>query len=177
MRLAFVPIALLLVPIVEIATFLVVGQWIGIGWTLAGILITAVLGTILLRRQGLDLMAQARAEVDAGRVPARELADGVMLLIAGVLLLTPGFVTDGLGFSLFLPPVRAAIRGFVMARVQVLGPSGLGQRGSGSPFRQQPRRSDPNVVDLDEADYESRPADAPDSGPTADPNSPWREPR
>jgi UPF0716 protein FxsA len=171
MKLAFIPIALLAVPIVEIATFLVVGQWIGIGWTLAGILITAVLGTILLRRQGLDLMAQARREVDAGRVPAKELADGVMLLVAGILLLTPGFVTDAIGFSLFLPPVRAAIRSFVMARVQVVGPGSMGGMGR-KPF-DDPPPPHPDVVDLDADEYESRLAD----GKSADGNSPWKEPR
>lgn len=166
MKLAFIPIALLLIPIMEIATFIVVGQWIGIGWTLAGILITAILGTVLLRKQGMGLMMQARREVDAGRIPARELADGVMLLVAGILLLTPGFVTDTLGFSLFLLPIRAAIRNFVAARVQVST--------AGNGFTKDPYKTHPDVVDLDEADYKSRPANGPNTSSHEGKDSPWR---
>ncbi len=125
MPLAFIPLALLIVPVVEIAAFIVIGDAIGLWPTLLMILVTAVLGTILLRRQGLALFAQMRREMDAGRVPARELADAAMLLAAGILLLTPGFVTDAIGFALFLPPVRAAIRTFVASRVRVVGPGGL----------------------------------------------------
>ncbi|MEL6752301.1 MAG: FxsA family protein, partial [Pseudomonadota bacterium] len=155
MNLAFIPFLLLAVPIAEIGVFIAVGQWIGIGWTLLGILLTAILGTILLRRQGLALLGQARQEVDAGRVPAKELADGVMLLAAGILLLTPGFVTDALGFSLFLPPVRAVIRSFVDSRVQVMGAEAF--RAQGFPGQRSPQHG-PGVVDLDEAEFSSRPS-------------------
>jgi UPF0716 protein FxsA len=98
------------VPLVEIAVFIQVGGWIGLGWTLALVVLTAVLGAWQLRAQGLATLLRARDQVDRGALPARELFDGACLLVAGALLLTPGFVTDAAGFLLFLPPVRDILR-------------------------------------------------------------------
>ncbi len=106
------------VPLVEIAVFIQVGGWIGLGWTLALVVLTAVLGTWQLRAQGLATLLRARDQVDRGALPARELFDGACLLVAGALLLTPGFVTDGAGFLLFLPPVRDILRQFLARYVQ-----------------------------------------------------------
>ena len=98
------------VPLVEIAVFIQVGGWIGLGWTLTLVVLTAVLGTWQLRAQGLATLLRAREQIDRGALPARELFDGACLLVAGALLLTPGFVTDATGFLLFLPPVRDLLR-------------------------------------------------------------------
>ena len=76
---------------------------------LATILVTAVVGAALVRRQGLATLARAQAEVDAGRPPVRELFDGVCILVAGALLLTPGFMTDALGLALLLPGFRVVL--------------------------------------------------------------------
>ena len=98
------------VPLVEIAVFVQVGGWIGLGPTLALVVLTAVLGAWQLRTQGLATLLRARDQIDRGALPARELFDGACLLVAGALLLTPGFVTDATGFLLFLPPVRDILR-------------------------------------------------------------------
>ncbi len=98
------------VPLVEIAVFVQVGGWIGLGPTLALVVLTAVLGTWQLRAQGLATLLRARDQIDRGALPTRELFDGACLLVAGALLLTPGFVTDAAGFLLFLPPVRDLLR-------------------------------------------------------------------
>ncbi|MEX2631790.1 MAG: FxsA family protein [Tistlia sp.] len=98
------------VPLVEIAVFIQVGDWIGLWPTLALILLTAILGTWQLRLQGMATLARARQQLDRGEVPAAELFNGLCLLVAGALLLTPGFVTDAAGASLFLPPVRGWLR-------------------------------------------------------------------
>jgi len=98
------------VPLLEIAVFIQVGGWIGLWPTLALVILSAVLGTWELRAQGLATLARARAVIDAGEVPAHEIFDGVCLLAAGALLLTPGFVTDALGLLLFIPAVRAYLR-------------------------------------------------------------------
>ncbi|MFQ5773807.1 MAG: FxsA family protein [Kiloniellaceae bacterium] len=98
------------VPLLEIAVFIEVGGAIGLWSTLGLVVFTAVLGTWQLRAQGLATLARARAQIDRGALPARELFDGACLLIAGALLLTPGFVTDSVGFLLFLPPVRDLLR-------------------------------------------------------------------
>lgn len=97
------------VPIVEIALFIQVGGLIGLWPTLLLVLLTAVAGSILMRAQGLQALARLRGALAAGQDPTAPMAHGAMILIAGVLLLTPGFFTDALGLSLLLPPVRAAL--------------------------------------------------------------------
>jgi UPF0716 protein FxsA len=105
------------VPLLEIAVFIQVGGWLGLWPTLALVVLSAVIGTWELRAQGLATLARARAVIDAGEVPTREIFDGACLLIAGVLLLTPGFVTDALGLLLFMPAVRAFLRRWLARRV------------------------------------------------------------
>jgi UPF0716 protein FxsA len=106
MPVRILPIILMVVPVIEIAVFILVGGQIGLGWTALLILVTAVLGAMLLRRQGFAVLEQIREDVNAGRVPAAAMAHGVLIIVAGVLLLTPGFVTDTLGFMLFVPQLR-----------------------------------------------------------------------
>lgn len=106
------------VPLLEIAVFIQVGGLIGLWPTLAIVVLTAILGTWQLRVQGLATLARARAEIDRGGLPARELFTGACLLVAGVLLLTPGFVTDALGFLLFLPPFREMLRALLTRWVE-----------------------------------------------------------
>lgn len=103
-------LALICVPLLEIAVFIEVGGAIGIGPTLGLIVLTAVLGTWQLRAQGLATLARARSLMERGELPARELFDGLCLLVAGALLLTPGFVTDSIGALLFVPALRQALR-------------------------------------------------------------------
>lgn len=107
------PILLLIfiaVPLLEIAVFIEVGGWLGLWPTLAIVVLTAVVGTALLRRQGLATLRRAQSALDRNELPLAEVFDGICLLLAGALLLTPGFVTDALGGLLFIPPVRAALR-------------------------------------------------------------------
>lgn len=110
------------VPILEIAVFIQVGGYLGLGPTLGLVVLTAVLGAWQLRAQGLATLLRARRQIDRGALPARELFDGACLLVAGALLLTPGFVTDAAGFLLFVPPVRDFLRGrlarFIATRVE-----------------------------------------------------------
>ncbi len=103
-------LAFILVPLVEIGVFIEVGGWLGLWPTLGLILLTAVLGSWQLRAQGLSTLARARQQLDQGQMPAEELFDGFCLIIAGALLLTPGFVTDAVGFALFLPAFRRLLR-------------------------------------------------------------------
>lgn len=103
-------IAFICVPLIEIAVFIELGGMIGPGPTLGLIVLTAALGTWQLRAQGLATLSRARSQMERGEMPARELFDGLCLLVAGALLLTPGFVTDSLGALLFVPPLRNALR-------------------------------------------------------------------
>ena len=161
MPFALIPFALLAIPVLEIAVFIAVGREIGVLATLGCIFLTAVIGSILLRVQGFSILSRIRTETDQGRVPGRELGDGVMILAAGILLLTPGFVTDAIGFALFVPAFRTLLWRELAARVVVTVVGG-GPSSSGRPGRGRPGRDD--VVDLDpedfhEAGHESGPKD------------------
>ena len=121
MPFSLIPFLLLVIPAAEIAVFILVGGQIGVLWTFAAILATAILGSILLRVQGFQIVNRLREETNAGRVPGRELGHGAMILVAGVLLLTPGFVTDALGFLLLVPPLRRVLALKVLQRARPAG--------------------------------------------------------
>ncbi len=110
-------LALILGPLIEIAVFIQVGGAIGLWPTLILIVVTALLGTWQLRAQGLATLRRARSQIDRGVMPARELFDGVCLLLAGVLLLVPGFVTDAIGALLFVPALREVLRRVIGRRI------------------------------------------------------------
>ena len=102
---------LALVPIIEIALFIQVGGFIGLWPTLAIVVLTAITGTVLLRTQGVMTMQSLQSSLAEGRNPMDPIANGALILVAGILLMTPGFFTDALGLSLLIPPVRhTAIR-------------------------------------------------------------------
>ena len=98
------------IPIAEIALFIYVGGRIGLLTTLVIIVLTAVVGSSLVARQGAGAIAQVQAAFFEARFPAKELAHGAMIVVAGAFLVTPGFLTDGLGFLLLVPPFREAAR-------------------------------------------------------------------
>ncbi|HYD29572.1 MAG TPA: FxsA family protein [Azospirillaceae bacterium] len=100
----------ILIPMLEIAVFIQVGGLIGVMPTVALVLLTAVMGMTLLRRQGMATLGRARASLERNELPVQEVFDGFCLVMAGALLLTPGFVTDTLGLALFIPAVRRALR-------------------------------------------------------------------
>jgi len=102
----FLFIAFVVIPIVEIYFLISVGSAIGAGWTIALILFTAFLGAILVRAQGFSTFIKVQEMLAKGEMPAIEILEGVFLLVAGALLLTPGFVTDAIGFACLTPPLR-----------------------------------------------------------------------
>ncbi len=100
----------ILVPIAELAVIIQVGQAIGVWWTILLLIVDSILGAMLMRSQGRAAWRRFNEAVGAARVPAREVADGVLVIFGGALLLTPGFLTDIVGLLFLLPPTRAAIR-------------------------------------------------------------------
>jgi len=104
------PIALLLVfiavPLLEIALLIKAGDSFGFWPTLSIVIFTAILGTVMLRWQGMSVMTRAQQTLREGRMPVESVADGVFLLLAGAFLLTPGLLTDGIGFAFLVPQVR-----------------------------------------------------------------------
>lgn len=97
------------VPVVELALFLTVGDWIGLPITLAVVILTGFLGAWLTKSQGLRVLQRYRQSLSEGRLPHQEVIEGLLILVAGAVLLTPGFLTDAVGFLLLTPPVRAAV--------------------------------------------------------------------
>ena len=97
-------------PLTELWLLLAVGQKIGPIPTLSIVVLTGILGASMARWQGLKVLFHMRRDLAEGRLPAPYLLDGIMILLAAAVLLTPGFLTDAVGFSLLLPPVRATIK-------------------------------------------------------------------
>ena len=98
------------VPIVELAVIIQVGQAIGVWWTIAILVVDSILGSLLMRSQGRAVWRRFTVALQSGRPPAREVADGVLVIFGGALLLTPGFLSDIFGLLLLLPPTRALVR-------------------------------------------------------------------
>ena len=111
-------ILLIGMPIAEIAVLIQIGGIIGTWPTIALILFTAVLGTFLLRLQGLQTLRQAEASLRNNTLPVDSLVHAVFLVIAGILLITPGFITDAMGFVLLVPPLRLVIARFLWTRLR-----------------------------------------------------------
>ncbi|MDJ0826228.1 MAG: FxsA family protein [Rhodobacter sp.] len=124
------------VPLIEIALFIQIGGAIGLGWTLLIVVLTAILGTWLVRAQGMLALSQLRDSFSRLNDPTEPLAHGAMILFSGALLLTPGFFTDAVGFALLIPSVRSAVFRYLRARVTVqrfeMG-TGPGQRTDQAP--------------------------------------------
>lgn len=99
-----------LVPIVELVLLLEVGRRIGTAATLFLILITGVFGAVIARSQGVAALGRIRAELAGGQIPGPTIVDGVMILVAGAFLITPGFLTDIVGFLCLVPATRRSIR-------------------------------------------------------------------
>lgn len=97
------------IPIIEIAIFIQAGEIIGLWRTLAAVVLTAIVGTALLRAQGMAALARARQSIDRGQLPVDEVFTGICILLGGALLLTPGFLTDAVGFLLLIPGFRRVI--------------------------------------------------------------------
>lgn len=99
-------LAFIFIPIIEISIFITVGSKIGLINTISIILLTAIVGIYFVRRQGLNLLFNAQRNMAQGIMPTEEIKGGIFLLISGLLLITPGFFTDCIGFSIFLKPVQ-----------------------------------------------------------------------
>lgn len=190
MRFSLIPFVLLIVPLMEIAAFVLIGGQIGVWATLAMVVVTAIIGSFLLRWQGVSLLRRIQGEMAAQRLPAKDLVRGAMLVIAGILLLTPGFVTDTIGFLLFVPPIQDTVWNFLKSKVNVVGPGMPGgtsgattqntggsthnpqgqnnegqNRGAQNPSSSQSKTGE-TIVDLDPDDYRDN-----------NPESPWADGR
>lgn len=115
--LALLVVLFIAVPILELAVIIQVGQEIGVLPTIAILIADSILGSVLMRSQGRAAWRRFNEALAAGRPPAREVLDGVLVIFGGALLLTPGFLTDVLGLLLLIPPTRALFRGVLVRRL------------------------------------------------------------
>lgn len=142
-------LAFIAVPLIEITLFIQVGGAIGLGWTLAIVVLTAILGTSLMRTQGAMALGQIKASLSEVRDPTEPLVHGAMILFAGALLLTPGFFTDAVGFALLVPGIRKAAFQAVRSKIKVSGNVNM----SGG-FGQNPQRDPRHPMQGDVIDGE-----------------------
>ncbi len=176
----FLLVLFIAVPLVELALLIQLGNYVGVLATIGIVIATAVIGTALLRSQGFAVLARASDALQAGKAPVEPVVEGLFLLIAGAFLLTPGLLTDTVGFLLLVPPIRRAVAswaikkalasGMVRVRTFTTGQDGPGQtphqetfsdetvgkRGGEDRFRPSDRRrgkpaKGPTVI---EGDYE-----------------------
>lgn len=124
-------IALVAIPLLEVYLLITVGSRIGAGATIAIIVATAVVGAWLLRAQGWSTLARARRRLDSGELPAEELIEGAMLVVAAALLLTPGFATDAVGALVLLPGLRRALAQRILRHIARGRPPGGPPAGGG----------------------------------------------
>ena len=139
-------LAFIAVPLIEIGLFIQVGGFIGMWWTLLIVLVTAIVGANLVKSQGAREMANLRGSFNELRDPTEPLANGAMILFAGALLLTPGFFTDAVGFSLLIPQVRAAAFQFLKSKIKVQSFT-MGGAENHQPQHHQPRGPQDRVID------------------------------
>lgn len=165
-------LAFVMVPIIEIALFIQVGGLIGTWPTLAIVVLTAFAGTRLMKAQGALALRDVQRSFSDMRDPTEPLAHGAMILVSGVLLLTPGFFTDALGLALLVPGVRRGVLAYLRARVQVHSFASHTMHGQAA-HSQRPhnRYHDDTVIDgefsaLDDADMPPKGANAGGSGPS-----------
>lgn len=114
MRVPLLALLFLVVPIAELAVIVTVASQIGVLETIAALILISVVGAWLVKREGLAVFRRVQAQLREGRLPHKELIDGFLVMFAGALLLTPGFLTDLLAVLLLLPPTRAVVRGVVL---------------------------------------------------------------
>jgi len=148
MRLLF--LLFIVMPILEMVILIQVGSAIGAWYTVGLVLLTAVIGVNLLKRQGLSTLMRAQQKAQVGALPVSEIGEGLLLAVAGALLLTPGFVTDAIGFSLLMPGVRAVLAQKVAKRMMVSSNGGFQQSASyQSTYYEHTNSTDETVIDAE----------------------------
>lgn len=141
-------VVFIVVPLIELAVIIQVGQVVGAGWTIVALVTMSLLGAALVKREGLRAWGRLRTALDEARIPAAEVVDGALVLLAGALMVTPGFVTDALGLLLVVPLTRIGINRIIRSRTRStfgLGPA-TPRRGTGPASRDD--TVDVEVVDV-----------------------------
>lgn len=136
---------ILLLPLIEIGLFIVIGQAIGLWPTLLGIVLTGIAGALVLRWQGMGVLRQMRTRFSQGELPAKQMGDAVLIGLAGVLLVLPGYLTDLVGLVLLLPPTRGLIYRLLSRNLKVVEVTTA-----------EYRAADPDMIELDDGRWRDR---------------------
>ena len=149
----------IVVPILELILLIQIGQWVGTLPTIALIIFTGILGAFLVKRQGVRALTRINSQVQAGQLPADAIFDGAIILVAGAFLMTPGILTDTMGFLCLIPSTRRVIKRFIASRFKKMvqngqvfvGPMNIGGMGANP----EPKRYTPpeDVIIIDHDDY------------------------
>lgn len=145
-----IPILILGLPLAEIAGFVVVGREIGVAATLLLVFLSAIVGIVLLRIQGFEVMRRVQEAARTGNDPGLDVLGGALTFLAAILLIVPGFISDTIGLLLFLPPLRRALADLLRRRMTILtGGTGFYHSGGGG----REARRGPVIIDLDEDEF------------------------
>lgn len=158
-----------IIPVLEIAVFIQAGSIFGIGFTLMGIVLTAIIGAVLVRQQGFAVINEARRQMDRQKLPIKQVMDGAFIVVAGLLLVTPGFLTDSLGFIFLIPPARRIIGGWIINWFRNNAELNVHTRQyHDATFHstRSPKSGDNTIIDIEAIEIKE------DIGPEND-NSPW----
>lgn len=153
----FIPIALLALPLAEIAMFIVVGRAIGVFPTLALIILAAIVGGLLLRQQGLSVLNRMRTNMNSGTLPGQTLFEGMLMAVAALLLIIPGFLGDIIALVLLIPPVRSWLYKRLTAGMVVTTTTTSYRRYDGPSDSDPSPLSGPRTIDLDDDDWQRKP--------------------
>ncbi|MDH5394802.1 MAG: FxsA family protein [Gammaproteobacteria bacterium] len=145
-------VAFLAIPVIEIYLLIQVGSVIGAGWTIFIVIGTAILGASLLRQQGLETWSRLTQSIAQGQLPPTMLVEGILLLLSGAFLLTPGFFTDSIGFLFLIPLVRKALAGYLLSKGLFMA-AGMHSSAYSSTSSSRSHTTEYNVI---EGEYEER---------------------
>ncbi|MEM7115722.1 MAG: FxsA family protein [Chloroflexota bacterium] len=145
----------IIVPAVELILLIQMGQWIGTLPTVGLIVITGIVGAYLARQQGLQVLTRLQQQVQHGQMPAEALFEGAMILVAGAVLMTPGVLTDVLGFLLLIPASRKLIRKAAWGQIQKMIQRGQIRVGGFGPMSGGMRQQRPHTIIIDPEEEET----------------------
>jgi UPF0716 protein FxsA len=170
----------IVVPLIELMLLIKVGEIIGVLATILLVIATAVIGVSLLKRQGLAAMGRARETLEAGEFPVESVVDGACLLVAGAFLLTPGLLTDTVGFSLLIPGLRRALARWLFNKFSFSGQVSGGSHGAGAGSAPRQDGANPSQGPVIEGEFEDVDETAAEISTDTSPgengkSSPWRK--
>lgn len=157
----FLFLLFIIIPIIEITVLIQVGQAIGAWYTVGLVLLSAFIGVNMLRHQGLSTLARAQQRMNQGEVPGQEMVEGIVLAVGGALLVTPGFVTDVIGFSCLIPGVRRGVVKALLGRFTLVAAGHASQTHFQQDFQAgqpdaRPRDIPPRDGDVIDGEYTRR---------------------